>query len=654
MGKIVSALQKTGNLIASNHLRQKIFLICVLALFAFVYVMIFAPPTTQSVAAFDDGSPRSEQKISKNSPLEMPLHMTGGYPIALTLYFAEPAYGSKDPYAIDVLDAAGKTVFTNKFSIDSLSEVKYRLSFGLIDLPKTGGEYTLKITGEGIPDETAVSIYTRQSAGITVPEVNVTYSHGISPYVLSLSFITVLAGSILILFYSKKLSVNILATVLVFGVLFALLTPIMDVPDESVHASKAFLVAGGTLFNPPDGGMVSAAKEQVTNLSHLHETIVNTTLQGAAIDPATIRTIYGTNQFFLGYLPAAFIINLFQLLHTNVLTLLYGGRIINLIVYALCAFFAIKIAPRYKLFFGVIAIAPMALYIAASYNGDYLTYGLCLLLAAMFTRFYFQKNFTITYKQIIWFSVVCAIICMIKYYFLPLCLLLLVIPAGRYASGKTKWLGALLCIAITAVAAFGIFGLQQYEITQAGGSSAVGDIPNEMGASVGQQLQFMVHHITSAGAILIRAFVNNASGYLNQLFTFGWLTDSVPNIFVYLYVGFIALAGLVYSKYEHNAEAIVETKHSGVNKLGILIILLMAYGAINILFYLIWNAVGANAIAGVQGRYFIPLLLFLPFLSGNSRPQMDEAAYTKKQNYILFTAQAFIVLSIITTIFANY
>lgn len=660
MGKIVSALQKTGNLIASNHLRQKIFLICVLALFAFVYVMIFAPPTTQSVAAFDDGSPRSEQKISTSSPFEMPLHMTGGYPIGVTLYFSQPKYVTTDQYIINIMDTAGKTVFTNIFSASSLAKDKdtYRLEFGITNMPKTGGEYTLQITAKSIPNETAVSIYTRESAGITVPEASITYSHGISPYVLSLSFITVLAGCILILFYSKKLSVNILVTVLVFGVIFALLTPIMDAPDEAVHAGKAFMVAGGTLFNPPGGGMVSRAVIQITQdtgVATHDQTIVDTVLLGQGITPGLVQSTFGSQQFFLGYLPAALVINLCQLLHTNVLTMMYADRIINLVVYAVCVFFALKIAPRYKLFLGIIAAAPMAVYIAASYNGDYLTYGLCLLLAAMFIRFYFQKNFTITYKQIIWFSIVCAIICTIKYYYLPLCLLPLIIPAGRFASKKTKWLGLLLCIAITASAAVGFFAFQQYQIVQSGFTSAVGgnDL-NIMGANVYQQASFILHNFTSATAILIRAFVTNASDHIHQLLTFGWLTDSVPTIFVYLYVGFLALTGFVYSKYEYAEKAVVETKCTLVNKLGILIILALAFCAINLVLYLMWTPVGANFIQGVQGRYFIPLLLFLPFLSGNIRPQIDETAYIKKQNYILFTAQAFITLSIIQTLFNNY
>ncbi len=642
-------------LVISNHLRQKIFLICVLALFAFVYVMVFAPSKTQTIPLYDQSSQRTEQKIFSASPLSMPLHMTGGNPSALTFNFAQPEKGSPEQYTLQILDSAGKTLYTNAFTAASLEESKNCLSFSLTNIPKGGGEFTLQITTKNISDVNAVSIYTRKAGDVAVPEAEVTYALGISPWVLKLSFVTVLAGCILILFYSKKLHVNILSIVLVFGALFALLTPIMDVPDESVHASKAFLVAGGTLFNPLGGGMVSAAKEQVTNLSQFGQTIVNTTLLGAPIDPGQAQTVYGASQFFLNYIPAALIFNLFQLLHTNVLALLYGGRIANLVVYAICAFFAIKIAPRYKLFFGVVAAAPMALFIAASYNGDYLTYAFALLLAAMFARFYFQKDFTVTYKRIIWFSVVCAVICMYKIYFLPLCLLLFIIPSGRFTSRKTKWLGSLLCVGITVAATFGIAGFQQYQIGLAGGvSSVIGTDPNIMGASMNQQLHFILGNLTSSGAILLRAFVTNASNYIHQLFEFGWLSYGLPTIFVYFYVGFIALTGFIYSKYEYNMDSIAETKHTFINKLGILIILALAFAAINLVLYLIDTPVGAIFIQSVQGRYFIPLLAFLPFMSSNTSSQMDEAAYTKKQNYILFTAQVFVILSILQTLFTYY
>ncbi|MEI6100613.1 MAG: DUF2142 domain-containing protein [Eubacteriales bacterium] len=443
MGKIVSAFKKTGGLITSNHLCQKIVLICILVLFTFVYVMVFAPSKTQTIPTYDQSSQRAEQKISTSLPLKMPLNMTGGNPSALTFYFVPPTQASPEQYTLQILDAEGNTLYTNAFTAASLAENSYKLSFSLTSIPKGGGNYTLQIKAIKISDENAVSIYTREASGTVVPEADVTYSHGISPYVLSFSFITVLAGCILILFYCKKPHVNILATLLVFGVLFALLTPIMDAPDEATHVGKVFMVAGGTLFNPPGLSPVSRAVIQITQdtgVGSHNQTIVNTILQGQAIEPGVVGATFGASQFFLPYLPAAFIINLCQLLHTSVLTMLYAGRIINLVVYALCAFFAIKIAPRYKLFIGVIAAAPMALYIAASYNGDYLTYGLALLLAAMFIRFYFQKGFTVGYKQIIWFAVVCSLICIIKYYFLPFCLLLLFIPASRFKSKKPNGL----------------------------------------------------------------------------------------------------------------------------------------------------------------------------------------------------------------------
>ncbi|MEI6100612.1 MAG: DUF2142 domain-containing protein [Eubacteriales bacterium] len=210
-------------------------------------------------------------------------------------------------------------------------------------------------------------------------------------------------------------------------------------------------------------------------------------------------------------------------------------------------------------------------------------------------------------------------------------------------------------MAITATASVGVFEFIQYEILRSGATSAVSSTDlNIMGANIGMQIHFILTNITSAGAILIRIFVNSASGYLQQLFTFGWLSYSVPTIFVYLYIGFLSLTAFVYSKYEYNEEAFVETRHTAVSKLGILIILLLGYAAVNIVLYLMWNPVGAIFIQGVQGRYFIPLLAFLPFLSGDARQKMDEDAYIKKQNYIFFTAQAFVILCIIQTLFTYY
>lgn len=650
MNKIICTLKKIGETITDNHLRQKILLILVLILFCFVYVRVFAPPKTQKLPAYDETSVQTAQKISDKTPFEMPIHFEPGETVNFTLYFSKPDYLSADKYSLQIKDNNGTVLFTNTFDAKSLG-AEYELGFGLINFPQSGGEYILSITANNIPEETALSIYTRQLNGASVPQASVTYSQGISPNVLSISFWIAVAGCILILFYTKKIHVNILASILVFGVLFALLTPLMDVPDESLHVGKTFLVSDFTLF----GGSqtVSNGLVQLTDMGQFKQTIVSSALLGAPIQEGVCQSTMGNAQFFPAYIPSALVVSLFQALHTNILPLFYAGRIINLIVYAILAFFAVRTAPRFKIFFGVVAAAPMALYISASYNPDYLTYGLALLLAAWFTKLYFEKGLTIGYRQIIYFTVICALVSVMKYSLVPLCLLMLFIPSSRFASKKTKAAGCAIAIAVSLVAALALFWMNA--VQNAGEASALtGDGVNMMGASVSQQLAFMMESFTTTVSIFLRAFMENAPYYITQLFTFGWLTYNIPNIFIYIYVGFIALVGFIYSKYESKTAPFAETRLGAINKFGVFLVLACGFILINLILYLTWTPVGADFIQGVQGRYLLPLLLFLPFLSSNLSPALEEKDVLKTQMNITFTAQLFIILSLIQTLFEYY
>ena len=648
MNKIISTLKKIGETIAANHLRQKLLLILVLILFCFVYVMVFAPPNTQELTAFDETSAQTSQIISDKTPFEMPLHFEPGEPVHFTLYFSEPDYMSADKYSIQIKDSQETVLFDNRFDANSLG-AENELGFSLINFPESGGDYTLSITADNIPEETALSIYTRQLNGAAVPQAAVTYSLGISPYVLSITFWIAAAGCILILFYTKKTHVNILVSVLVFGVLFALLTPILDVPDESLHLGKSFLVSGGTLFGSSE--TVSNGLAQLTALHMSQDTIVSSSLLEAPIREGVGLSTDGSAQFFLAYIPSGLAVFLSQVFHAGILPLFYAGRIVNLVVYAILAFFAVKTAPRFKIFFAVIAAAPMSLFIAASYNPDYLTYGLTLLLAAWFTKLYFEKGLTVGYRQIIYFTVICVLVSVMKYSLVPLCLLMLFIPASRFASQKTKAAGCAIVIAASLAAAFAIFWL--ISVQNAGDASALTGV-NDKGASTIQQLHFMMNSVTTSVSIFLRAFVENAPSYITQLFTFGWLTFKIPDIFIYIYVGFIGLVGFIYSKYESQTALYDETKLGALGKFGVFLVMACGFVLINLILYLTWTPVGADFIQGVQGRYLLPLLLFLPYLSSNIRPVMEEKDVAKTHMNITFTAQLFIILSLMQTLFEYY
>ncbi len=657
MNKLQLFSKKVWEDTISSHLRQKLVLIVLLIVFSFVYVMVFAPPKTEVLPAYDEASQRTVQKISGKAPFQMPFHINAGEPIGLTLYFDVPEYLTADKYEIQVLSSAGDAVFENSFTPATLGEGS-ELMFGLSNIPESGGDYTLSIMADNVPEQTALSIFLRQdAAGQAVPEARVTYSLGISPYVLTLAFWIVLAGCIMILFYTKKIHVNVLVSVLVFGALFALLTPILDVPDEATHLGRAFVVANGSLFDVSGGAPVSNGLAQLTALHMSKETLLNSTLYGQPISEGLGNTTLGNGQFFLAYLPSAIVIFFSRVFHAGILPLFYAGRIINLVTYAVFAYFAVKTAPRFKIFFAVVALMPMSLFIAASYNRDFLTYALVLLLAAYFTKMVFKKSFTIGRKQTITFIILCALVAMLKYSLLPFCLLMLFIPSSRFASKKSKALHSILAIVIPVAAAAALFAANTFLITATGsaGSSALteGGV-NLMGANIGAQLHYMLGSLTTTVSVFLRSFVENTY-YITQLFSFGWLSYGPPEVFIYLYVGFFMLVAFVYSQYESSAARLEEeTKLSLCGRLGVFIVILLGYVLVNLLLYLTWTPVGAGLIQGVQARYFIPLLLFLPFLSRNVRPMQSEGEVQKTHNNIQFTAYAFIILVLMHTLFEYY
>ncbi|MPN12699.1 hypothetical protein SDC9_160018 [bioreactor metagenome] len=269
---------------------------------------------------------------------------------------------------------------------------------------------------------------------------------------------------------------------------------------------------------------------------------------------------------------------------------------------------------------------------------------------------YFEKGLVIGKKQTITFIVLCALVAMLKYSLLPFCLLMLFIPASRFASKKSKAVNAVLSIVIPVAAAAGLYAVTTFLITATGagsGSALTEGGVNLMGANVGAQLHYMLGSLTTTVSVFLRSFVENTY-YITQLFSFGWLSYGPPEVFIYLYIGFLMLVGFLYSKYEHGAARIEDTKMAFANRLGVFIVIALGYVLVNLLLYLTWTPVGAGLIQGVQARYFIPLLLFLPFFSRNVHPVLSEGEVTRMHINVQFVAFAFVILVFMHTLFAYY
>lgn len=644
-------LGKIKNAAVGENLKQRIILIILFAVLTLVYVLVFMPRTSFEQPLGEKTSIGEE--ITAQNPYEQTFSPKEGTMKALGIAFSDNSRRNLAEYTIEILNDAGDTITAHVFNADKVADGEFfYVSVPNVEVP-AGAEYVLKISTNEAEPGNALSLYLTETGGAVLDLGYESFSGNI----ILIAVIMIIAVALAILFWSDKLHVNVLVLLLIFGVMMSLVTPIFDVPDEPEHFAKTLMMANGDFFRShEDGGLVS---DSITGLYRdIGKTLADTSLHGETLSSSQHYTLLGSGQFFFGYLPQAIGVFFAKLFGAPLLGLFYMGRIFNAICYAVLCFFAVRMAPKFKWFMAVMSILPMAVFISSSYNPDGLIYGLSMLLVAYFIKLYFSDGFKISYKQMILFAVLCALIAMKKYNLMPFCLLPLFLPASRFEKRRTKWISAAVVIAATLLCAIGIFFMisaMDMQYASAGNSSLSPGGVNEMGASMYGQLGFMLENPSAAGSVFSKTILANLGNNLGEMFSFGWMSYSVYNIFIYIYFAFLAVVAFAYTRYEYEGSGRQSMRPvSLISRVGILIIIALIIVATYVMLYLSWTPVGLDTVLGVQGRYFVPVLMLLPFLGQNVAPTVDKGAYKRAYYNIQFVAVGILAVSFITTVLQYY
>ncbi|MGI6153374.1 MAG: DUF2142 domain-containing protein [Christensenellaceae bacterium] len=646
--KLLPAIK--NSFMAENR-KQRVLLIVLFAVFILAFVFIFMPRTAFThVPPIADDTAKSEA-ITKNNPFSCDVPVTGGTLKGVGLVFSDNGRRNTAEYTLDFVSPSGEVLMSNVFNADKVTDGE-AYYVPLPNIPAADGEvYTIQVyTKEAKPDN-ALSVYS--PAG--TPAFSLGYERFSQDAVFIAAVLIVLVAAAM-LFWTDKLHTNMLVLLLIFGVLFSLITPVFDVPDEPEHFSKTYMMASGHFFR-----MDAAGGPVANNASLLHEhlgsTLADSPLHGVPVGSAETYTLLGSGQFFLGYLPQALGVFFAKLFGLDLLPMFYMGRIFNAVCYALLAWFAIKKAVRYKWFLAVVSLMPMSIFIASSYNPDGLIYGLCLVLISFFINLLFAEDGKVGYKKMLLFAILCAVIAMKKYNLLPLCLLPFFIPAKRFARPRVKWLSAFMTLGITLAATLGVFflisAMDMAYGSHEGSALSPGGV-NLMGANMYEQLGFMLQNPTAAASIFSKAIMQNLGNNLSEMFTFGWMDYSIFPIFIFVYYAFLAVVAFAYTKYEYQPERQLQTVVSLASRLGIFIIMALIIVCTYAMLYLSWTPVGLDTILGVQGRYFVPVLMLLPFIGQNGSPLVTEGAYRQSYYNIQFVAMLFAAITLITTVLQYY
>lgn len=418
----------------------------------------------------------------------------------------------------------------------------------------------------------------------------------------------------------KKIPLHIFAfiSIVFLGILSMFIQPICNIPDEQVHLARAEYLSEGKVFVNQELQKFEINQSLYDMFADGRVTFDKSQFREEAIDtsPATYVNIAASN-IFIEYIPQAIGVSLAKLLKLNTLWLMWLGRLVNLVVYALLVCLGIKLATSIKTLLMFIAILPISIQQAASLSPDAMINGLAIFTVGYFVYLFEKKK--VTKSQLFLFVGLCMIITICKVTNICFGGLILLLPDFDNCTKKKQLLYKWICIILV-----GITGCLYYYYTlQFAPGLWCQSYLIENNVNSSQQINYIVNNFGYWLRTYLHSLFIQFPDYLEMLNYFGWfevrcaiLTPVM--VFIYTRCCFRFKSSLKY--YERGY---------------ILLLVGGIYFLTHLAMYLGWTSVGATNIAGVQGRYFIPALalLSLHFYSSSKIEIKDKTIIMNGEEY---------------------
>ena len=538
--------------------------------------------------------------------------------------------------------------YTLEFSKQKDSKDKeFQIFIRFNDLEEADRFYSVKYTdkNEFLKNHLIVNGEEMQGASIIFQDLYKSNIRTIIYFVILIVFILGVYIVSSIIYYKKGMKIeNIFLMVAPLTCIFFLVTmPTFKNHDEYYHWLKAYEVSQGTLMTPQEDGVQgSMMPEGVSKvfptdwttldyqtMKELLGVKLNEDNKGI-LNPET-ATVYS----FVQYIPQATGIALARLVTDNVYLITYGGRIVNMIFALLVLYFAIKLMPFGKKLLLIPAMIPIAIEGFTSLSPDAMTISVAFFYIAYILHLVFgdKEQLGIKEKAILLISSIVIALCKIVY--IPLVGLILIIPKEKFKNQGNKNKILNFCVIAGIAVIINLIWLaisSRYLSTFREGDSKI---------QVLLALQNPILYIQN----VLYTFNLNGSNYLLSLFgaDLGWgelikLYSIVPYAFLGIYL-FTAIT-----------DNELKDKFKRYQIVWISLVVLAIVGLIFTSLYVQWTTVGQTSIAGIQGRYFLPILPLVMLLLGSVvkvKSLYNEEKVTKFVGISILVLQIFTISQIL-------
>lgn len=445
---------------------------------------------------------------------------------------------------------------------------------------------------------------------------------------------------------------NIFLTIaLIFGLITVFIQPIFSAPDEFVHFKRAY-----TIFHDDTDKLFEEVDKLTTLIPYegpeLNENALNSpeasfAFESAYKDGSFIQKYFkeevsdkgslAFNMDFnqLSWFPQALGILIGSLIHPSFGVMIIAGRLVNLLVYILAIYFAIKKAKFGKWVMAAVALLPISVQQAASLSYDVVYYIAIFLCFSLMSNLWTRKE-KMGYKWYFYLFFTALLLFIPKEAVLVLGLYFLTLPMHLFGDNKLTQLidkfwnfwsrhkkMALLVILVL------FYVLFVYEFRQAGGALR--------GAQIMFNTFFRPDFYNNMDSILVTGMIGN----------FGQMTYRLPGWLVVINFIFLFLLGMTEKEVKLDRRVAVSSVIAYT-----LVVLMTA-----IAMFMSWTLnhlqiAGALISLGNQGRYYTPFLIILVpiMLTLKKWVKVEIAEVFKRRVFKLltiFNLSFFIVLTIL-------
>ncbi len=398
-----------------------------------------------------------------------------------------------------------------------------------------------------------------------------------------------------------------------FSILWALITPPFQAPDENRHFCRAYQLSDGRLFaikhentmgdslpvsvietmdriNP---GMAFHSRDQRQDLDKVwHYLRLPLQAEEKAFYEFSASAIYPPP----AYLPAIVAIWIGKTGNVSPLVMMYLGRFAHLALWLVVMVSALRLTPTGKWVMALIALMPMSIFLAGAVHQDGFINAFCFLLLACTLKFAHDPG-VLSRPQYGGLFLLTLVIAFSKPGFALFAVVFLLLPAQKFASRRRQWMLWILMVLAALAITWGWKSLAQQDLNWL-----------EPWASYDKQSQAVVASpMLFIGAALRSFWVFKLFYIRSHVGQLGWLDTLLPLPIIAVFLLLIAVAAVL------NHEGSLSVRQ----RIVLALVVSGVAGVTALALYLVNSPVGDAYVHGISGRYFIPAAPFFWLLFQN-------------------------------------